>query len=90
VEAAYELGEQVFGPDVATYLDRAAHRDRDRTTTERARQPKQELDMGLRTANMAGDDFGRLLPQHLIDKGLQSTTKGSCYQGRCKSDRQGT
>jgi len=32
--------------------------------------------MGLKTANTAGDGFGGLLPQHLIDKGFQSTTKG--------------
>jgi hypothetical protein len=85
VEAAYELGEQVFGPDGATYLDRGAHRDQDRTTTERARQPKQELDMGLRTANMAGDDFGRLLPQHLIDKGCIQRRRARATRGAARA-----
>jgi hypothetical protein len=32
--------------------------------------------MRLRTANTAGDGFGRLLPQDLIDKGLYSMTEG--------------
>ena len=48
-----------------------------RTVTYRAPwQPKHELAMRLKRANTAGDGFGGLLPQHLIDKGFRSTTNG--------------
>ena len=54
-EAAYELGEEVFGPGCGqVHLDRAADGAQAATTTERPRQPKHELDMGLRRHNTAG------------------------------------